>query len=92
MTIVGVERRAKARPREAEVEQIKRLIEIQSQIVELAKQNELTEQQCEMLRHDLARGTRRPSVRQRLSMFLRGLFRRAPAKRSQSRDGDSELN
>ena len=90
--IVGVERRAKARSREAEVEQIRRLIEIQSQIVELAKQNELTERQCEVLRHDVARGARRPSVRQRLSMFLRGLFSNAPFKRSRLRDGGAELS
>lgn len=74
MTVVGVERRAKAKAVTTEVEQIKRLIEIQTQIVELAKQNELTEKQCEALRHELAQRTNRRSAAQKASGFIQNLF------------------
>jgi hypothetical protein len=92
MMIVGAERRAKARPREAEVEQIKRLIEIQSQIVELAKQNDLTAKRCELLRHDVAHGTRPPSWRKRWSALFRRLLRCARFSRDQRCSGSFKLN
>ena len=44
---------------QVEVEQLKRLIEIQRQIVELAKQNEIARRQCEALREERARDVRR---------------------------------
>jgi hypothetical protein len=77
MTVVGVERRARPKPESQEIEQLKRLIEIQSQIVELAKKNELTEKQCEALRHQLAQGVRPPTFWQRWRRSLRGIFRRS---------------
>ena len=76
MTVVGGERRAKARAVSTEVEQIKRLIEIQTQIVELAKQNELTEKQCEALRDELARRTQQRTAAQKASGFFRNLVSR----------------
>ncbi len=63
MTVVGGERRARPKPKVDEVEQLKRLIAIQTQIVELAKENELTEQQCTALRHELSQSRRRPAPR-----------------------------
>jgi hypothetical protein len=84
MTVVGVERRARPKPESREIEQLKRLIEIQSQIVELAKKNELTEKQCEALRHELAQGVRPPTFWQRWRRSLRRIFRRgAYGKHSQ---------
>ena len=60
MTVVRNDRRdPKPGPRLDEAEQIKRLIEIQKQIVELAKQNELTAMECEALRNELSQATRR---------------------------------
>jgi hypothetical protein len=71
VTIVRSDRRDhKPAPKLDEVEQIKRLIEIQKQIVELAKQNELTERECEALRHELSRSARRPANRRlRFTLF-----------------------
>jgi hypothetical protein len=61
VTVVRSERRVhKPAPKLDEVEQIKRLVEIQKEIVELAKQNELTAKECDALRHELAQSTRRP--------------------------------
>ena len=42
-----------------EVEQLKRLVEIQSQIVELARRNEFAARECETLREELARAASR---------------------------------
>ncbi len=63
MTVVGGERRARPRSKVDEVEQLKRLIAIQTQIVKLANENELTEQQCAALRHELSQSRRRPGER-----------------------------
>ena len=64
MTVVRSDRRAaKPAAKLDEVEQIKRLIEIQKQIVELAEQNELTAKECEALRRDLSQSARRPPRR-----------------------------
>jgi hypothetical protein len=77
MTVVGGEKRAKPRPKSDEIEQIKRLIEIQTQIVELAKQNELTEKECEALRRELSQVVRRPLGSGRSpGQFLRNLVQR----------------
>ena len=70
MTVVTGEKRNKP-PKLDEVEQIKRLIEIQRQIVELAKQNELTEKECEALRRELERPMRRSPERGRVFGFFR---------------------
>jgi hypothetical protein len=43
-----------------EVEQLKQLVAIQTQIVELARQNELTARECEALRQELSDRLRRP--------------------------------
>jgi len=58
MTVVGEEREVRAKARLDEAEQIKRLIEIQTQIVVLAKQNEIAERECEALRRELAASMR----------------------------------
>lgn len=60
--VVEVERRGREtpRPKPDEVDQLKQLIAIQTQIVELAKRNELTEKQCEALRRELAERTSSP--------------------------------
>lgn len=92
MTIVDVERRAKAKPELEEIEQLKRLIEIQSQIVELAKQNELTQKQCELLRHELAQGPGQPPLRQRCFVYLRRLFGGRVFGRRAAPKPDSKLN
>jgi len=42
-----------------EVEQLKRMVDIQRQIVELARQNEIARKQCEALREERARDARR---------------------------------
>ncbi len=60
MTASGGEKRAKPAARFDEIEQLKQLVAIQTQIVELAKQNELTERECEALRRQLAEQVRRP--------------------------------
>jgi hypothetical protein len=59
--VLEAERRARVKPRSKpdEVEQLKQLIAIQTQIVELAKQNELTKRECETLRRELAGQVRR---------------------------------
>ena len=74
MMVVAVERRAKPRPKLDEVEQIKRLIDVQTQIVELAKQNEITQQQCKALRRELERGLRSPVLWRRIAHWVCGLF------------------
>lgn len=51
------------RPESEEIEQLKRLIEIQTQIVELAKQNELAERECEAVWQELSRDARRRARR-----------------------------
>jgi hypothetical protein len=83
MTVVGVEREVRARPRLDEAEQIKRLIEIQTQIVELAKQNEIAERECEALRRELAASMRhsqpgRAPFARRFVELLRRLIRVIP--------------
>ena len=76
MTVVGGERRRRRRPPvTGEIDQLKQLVEIQSQIVEVAKQNELTEKECEALRHELAQSARRPP-RPRFAGLVRGWLRR----------------
>jgi len=77
MMVVGSERRAKPRPRIDEIEQLKQLIAIQNQIVELAKQNELTQKECEAMRQELSQNIR--SSRRRNSSFAqlaRSFFKR----------------
>ena len=59
MTVIGGGRATKAASALVEIEQLKRLIEMQSEIVELAKQNERVENECEALRKELAGGFRR---------------------------------
>jgi hypothetical protein len=76
MTVIAGEQRANPKPRLDEVDQLKRLIEIQREIVELAIQNELTEQECEALRHELSRAQRRPERRWSLLRFLRAAMQR----------------
>ena len=76
MTVVGGERRARPKPKVDEVEQLKRLIAIQTQIVELAKENELTEQQCATLRHELSQARRRPAERWSPLRWLRAVAQR----------------
>jgi hypothetical protein len=92
MTVVGVERRARPKSESGEIEQLKRLIEIQSQIVELAKKNELTEKQCEALRHELAQGVRPPTFWQRLARSLRKFLRRSGLIRRNAHGKHSHLN
>ena len=76
MTVVRSERRAgKPAPKLDEVEQIKRLIEIQKQIVELAKQNELTAKACEALRHELSQATRGRKSGPRFKVVRRAIER-----------------
>jgi hypothetical protein len=81
MTVVGGARRGRPRRESREIDQIKRLIEIQTQIVELAKQNELTEKQCKALRDELAQRAHRRTAAQGASGFfhnLVGRFWRSP--------------
>jgi hypothetical protein len=59
-----------------EAEQIKRLIEIQRQIVELAEQNELTAKECEALRRELSQSTRRAPKGRRGINGLRDVLER----------------
>jgi hypothetical protein len=59
-----------------EVEQIRRMVDIQRQIVELARQNEIARKQCETLREEQAREARR--------LARRGLSRQ-PVDRSRWR-------
>jgi hypothetical protein len=75
MTVVGGERRARPKPKEDEVEQLKRLIAIQTQIVELARENELTEQQCAALRQELSQARRRPSGRWTPQQLFRAMVK-----------------
>ena len=63
-------------PPRDEVEQIKELIEIQMQIVELARQNEVTRRECEALRHELAEAMCRPRRRPGLVPWWRGWLQR----------------
>jgi hypothetical protein len=76
MTVVGGERRARPKPKVDEVEQLRRLIAIQTQIVELAKENELTEQQCAELRHELSQSRRRSAPQWSPLRWLRAVAQR----------------
>ncbi len=76
MMVVKGEKRNKPERERDEVEQIKRLIEMQRQIVELAKQNELTEKECEALRRELAPAVRRSPERPRVFGILRNWVQR----------------
>ena len=51
------------KPGSDEIEQLKRLIEIQTQIVELAKQNENAKKECKVLRDELSCEVRRRALR-----------------------------
>ena len=82
MTVVGGERRARPKPKVDEVEQLKRLITIQTQIVELAKENELTEQQCATLRHELSQAQRRPVPQWSPLRWFRVVVRRFTSRAS----------
>jgi hypothetical protein len=59
-----------------EIEQLRQLIEIQSQIVELARQNELTAKECEELRERLACEARQRARRSRFPGGVHRLGRR----------------
>jgi len=84
--VVGGEQRSKPRPLSDEVEQIQRLIEIQSQIVELARQNETTAQECAELRHELSEELRRTKPRSpRLKSWWRKFWPRWSPARIQER-------
>ena len=76
MLVVMGEKRNKPRQKQDEVEQIKRLIELQREIVELAKQNELTEKECEALRRELTPAARRVPDTWSVCKFLRNLAQR----------------
>ena len=76
MTVVGGERRARPKPKVDEVGQLKRLIAIQTQIVELARENERTEQQCATLRHELSQSRQPPVPRWSPLRWLRAVAQR----------------
>ena len=81
MTVLGERRRARPKPKVDEVAELKRLIAIQTQIVELAKQNELAEKECAELRQELSRSARRPARRwspmQMVRELVQNFFKRA---------------
>jgi hypothetical protein len=75
MLVVG-ERRVAVRPKLDEVEQLRQMVAIQTQIVQLAKQNELTQKECEVLREELSRRMRPdPSRGSAFSRLLRAVLR-----------------
>lgn len=76
MTVLGERRRARPKPKVDEVAELKRLIAIQTQIVELAKQNELAEKECAELRQELSRSARRPARRWSPLVWLCALARK----------------
>jgi hypothetical protein len=76
MTVLGERRRARPKPKVDEVAELKRLIAIQTQIVELAKQNELAEKECAELRQELSRSARRPARRWSPMQLMRALVQK----------------
>lgn len=76
MTVLGERRRARPKPKVDEVAELKRLIAIQTQIVELAKQNELAEKECAELRQELSRSVCRPAQRWSPMQLMRKLVQK----------------
>jgi hypothetical protein len=77
MTALSGEKRTRPAPQIGEIERLKQLVAIQTQIVELAKQNELTKQECETLRRELAEKIRRArGERSAPAKLLRGIVKR----------------